>query len=164
MKPRKKNSYTMHGQQQSKGYKYGQRLVLGSDVKSIDSYRQLSIRAKSLTINKKSKISISNNFSYQSYHSVMTYTAFTHSRKWRGERRVYQLHIRLVIRLAIRDARSRSGFQTRVKGDKQREQFIRVNVYEHVNVRTHVQTVHSHRDRGIRMFVQVARRGTSTNV
>ncbi len=41
---------------------------------------------------------------------------------------------------------------------------IRVNIYEHVNVRTHVKTVHSHRDRGIQMFVKVVRRGTSTNV
>ncbi len=30
-------------------------------------------------------------------------------------------------------------------------------VYKHVNVRTHVKTLHSHRDRGIRMFVQEAR-------
>ncbi len=36
--------------------------------------------------------------------------------------------------------------------------------YKHVNVRTHVKTVFSHRDRGIRMFMQVARRGTSTIV
>ncbi len=33
-----------------------------SDVKRINSYQQLSIRAKSLTINKKSKISIFNDF------------------------------------------------------------------------------------------------------
>ncbi len=37
-------------------------------------------------------------------------------------------------------------------------------VYENVNVCTHVKTHHSHRDRGIRMFVQVVKRGTSTNV
>ncbi len=37
-------------------------------------------------------------------------------------------------------------------------------VYEHVNVRTHVKTVHLHRDRSKQMFMQVARRGTSTNV
>ncbi len=61
-------------------------------------------------------------------------------------------------------ARSRSGFPTRVKGDEYRKRFIRVNVYKHVNVRTYVKTVHSHRDRGIQMFVQVARPGTSTNV
>ncbi len=35
--------------------------------------------------------------------------------------------------------------------------------YKHVNARTHVKTVHSQRDRGIQMFVQVARRGTSRN-
>ncbi len=57
-----------------------------------------------------------------------------------------------------------SGFRTRVKEDKWRERFIRINVYEHVTVRTHVKTVHSHRDRGIRMFMQVVRQGTSTNV
>ncbi len=37
-------------------------------------------------------------------------------------------------------------------------------VYEYVSVRTHAKTHHSHRDRGIRMFMQVARRGTSMNV
>ncbi len=37
-------------------------------------------------------------------------------------------------------------------------------VYEHVNVRTHVKTHHSHRDSDIRMFVEVARWGTSTKV
>ncbi len=40
--------------------------------------------------------------------------AFTHPCKWRGEQHVYQSHIHLVIccviRLAIRGARSRSGF------------------------------------------------------
>ncbi len=35
-------------------------------------------------------------------------------------------------------------------------------VYEHVNVPTHVKTVHWHRS--TRMFVQVVRQGTSTNV
>ncbi len=37
-------------------------------------------------------------------------------------------------------------------------------VYEHVNIRTHVKTVLLHRDRGIRMFVQVVRRSKRTNV
>ncbi len=70
----------------------------------------------------------------------------------------------LVIRLAFCGARYQSGFRTRVKGDDWRERFIRVNVYEHVNVCTHVKTINLHRDGGIRMFVQVARQGTSTNV
>ncbi len=87
-------------------------------------------------------------------------TAFTHSREWRGELRAYQSHIRL----AMHGTRSRSSFPTRVKGDEWREWFIRINVYEHVNVRTHVKTLHSHRDRGTRMFVQVASRGMNTNV
>ncbi len=37
---------------------------------------------------------------------IFSYAAFTHSCKWRGERRAYQSHIRL----AIRGARSQSGF------------------------------------------------------
>ncbi len=50
-------------------------------------------------------------------------------------------------------------FRTRVKRDEWRFALC-VRTY----VRTQVKTVLSHRDRGIRMFVQVARRSTSTYV
>ncbi len=101
--------------------------------------------------------------SHQTLFPSLLHITFTHSREWRGKRRVYQSLIHLVIccviRLAIRGARSRSGFPTWVTRDKWRERFIRTNMYAHMNVRTHVKTVHSQWDRGILMFVQVARQG-----
>ncbi len=51
-------------------------------------------------------------------------------------------------------------FRTRVKGDEWRFMLC-VRTCECLYT---CETHHSHRDRGVRMFVQVARRGTSTNV
>ncbi len=52
-------------------------------------------------------------------------------------------------------------FQHESKGTNGENSLIRINVYEHVNVCTHMKTVHStihsHGDRGIQTFVQVAR-------
>ncbi len=50
----------------------------------------------------------------------------------------------------------KAGFPTRVKCGTNNSFVLRAH--------THVKTVYSHRDRGIQMFVQVARQGRSTNV